>query len=434
MKNIVLLSLCLGLTAMPALAQLGGFANKVNNKVASKAAQRADQKIDKKIDEALDAAEGKPAATSTAESSKPVANTTTQTANTANKSVTSYSKFDFVPGDKIVYADDFSRDEIGQLPLHWNTQGKAEMVNVDKTPGNWLRLFPTAVYLPGNKQSFTKNFTVEFDLMLDMHNNGYTYPYFSFGLLSSGDSDPADNEFLSSYRSIQSAEIYVRLASAGGTATYMESFDAGKKHFQSETQQLSNLENYYGKSAHVCIQVQESRLRVWFNGEKKFDLPRALPVSAVFNNMFFKTFSSSYKEDELGFYISNIKVAAGLPDARNKLLEQGKFSTTGILFDVNTATLKPESYGVLKEIGDILSKNPALNILIIGHTDSDGSDADNLQLSKKRSAAVKAALVTDFSIDESRIKTDGKGEAEALDDNKTKEGRAANRRVEFIKQ
>jgi OOP family OmpA-OmpF porin len=434
MKNIILLSLCTCLAAMPAVAQLGGFANKVNNKVASKAAQRADQKIDKKIDEALDAAEGKSPAPGTDDKEKPVTNSSAQNANPANKSVTSYSKFDFVPGDKIVYADDFTKDDIGQLPLHWNTQGKAELVNIDKMAGNWLRLFPTAVYLPGNKQSFSKNFTVEFDLLLDMHNNGYSYPYFSFGLLSSGDADPADNEFLQSYRSIQSAEIYVRLASGGGTGTYMESFDGGKKHFQSETQQLSNLENLYGKSAHVCIQVQESRLRVWFNGEKKFDLPRALPVTALFNNMFFRTFSSSYKEEELGFYISNIKVAAGLPDVRHKLLEEGKFSTTGILFDVNTANIKPESNGVLKEMGDILSKNPALGILIVGHTDSDGSDADNLQLSKKRSAAVKAALVEGFSIDESRIRTDGKGEAEAIDDNKTKEGRAANRRVEFIKQ
>ena len=150
--------------------------------------------------------------------------------------------------------------------------------------------------------------------------------------------------------------------------------------------------------------------------------------------MFFRTHASSYKEDQIGFYISNIKVAAGLPDARNKLLEEGKFSTTGILFDVNTATIKPESNGVLKEISDILGKNPDLSILIVGHTDSDGSDADNLLLSKKRSAAVKAALVAGSGIDESRIKTDGKGETDAIGDNKTKEGRAANRRVEFIKQ
>lgn len=425
--------MCLCFAVGSASAQLGSFGNKINNKVATKAAQRADQKIDKTIDDILDAAEGKQPNQGAANNSKTATTTSSQAEGLDEKSITSYSKFDFVPGEKIMYAEDFSGDEIGQLPLQWNTQGKAELVNIDKQNGNWLRLFPTAVYLPGNKKSFSKNFTVEFDMLLDLHNTGYTYPYFSFGLLSSGDSDPADNEFLKSYRSLQSAEIYVRLASGGGTGTYMESFDGGKKHFQSETQQLSNLEKFYGKSTHVCIQVQESRLRIWFNGEKKFDLPRALPVSSLFNNMFFRTFSSSYKDEDLGFYISNIKVAAGVPDARHKLLDEGKFSTTGILFDVNTATIKPESNGVLKEMGDILQKNTTLNILIAGHTDSDGNDADNLSLSKRRADAVKALLVKDFSIEESRIKTDGKGESEPLGDNKTKEGRTANRRVEFIK-
>ncbi|RYY13309.1 MAG: OmpA family protein, partial [Chitinophagaceae bacterium] len=431
MKNIILIPVFICIAVMPAAAQLGGFANKVNNKVATKANQRAEQKIDRKIDEALDAAEGKPSASTTNNNSKPVESSSTQTTNTSASTITSYSKFDFVPGEKIVYADDFAGDEPGQLPLTWNTQGKAELVTIEKHQGNWLRLFPTAVYLPGNKHSFSKNFTVEFDLLLDMHNTGYTYPYFSFGLLSSGNADPADNEFLKSYRAIQSMEVYVRLASGGGTGTYLESFDAGKKHFQSETQQLSSLENYYGKSTHVCMQVQESRVRVWFNGEKKFDLPRGLPVSSTFNNMFFRTFSSSYKEEELGFYITNLKVAAGLPDARNKLVEEGRFSTTGILFDINTAIIKPESAGVLKEMADILTKNPDLNILIIGHTDSDGNDVANLELSRKRSAAVKAALTESFNITGARIKTEGKGESLPAGDNKTKEGKAANRRVEF---
>ena len=74
-----------------------------------------------------------------------------------------------------------------------------------------------------------------------------------------------------------------------------------------------------------------------------------------------------------------------------------------------------------------------VKIKIIGHTDSDGTDAANLELSKKRSDAVKAALVKDYSIEESRLQTDGKGESVPVGDNKTKEGKAQNRRVEFIK-
>jgi outer membrane protein OmpA-like peptidoglycan-associated protein len=103
------------------------------------------------------------------------------------------------------------------------------------------------------------------------------------------------------------------------------------------------------------------------------------------------------------------------------------------LFDVNAATIKPESNGVLKEIAGILTEHKNIKIKIVGHTDSDGTDAANLDLSKRRAEAVKAALVKDFNIDGAMMETDGKGESVPAGDNKTKEGKAQNRRVEFIK-
>jgi outer membrane protein OmpA-like peptidoglycan-associated protein len=100
---------------------------------------------------------------------------------------------------------------------------------------------------------------------------------------------------------------------------------------------------------------------------------------------------------------------------------------------VNAATIKPESAGVLKEIATILKSNAGIKVKIIGHTDSDGADAANLELSKKRSEAVKTALVRDWGVDASSLETDGKGESSPVGDNKTKEGKAQNRRVEFVK-
>jgi len=138
-------------------------------------------------------------------------------------------------------------------------------------------------------------------------------------------------------------------------------------------------------------------------------------------------------DSEVGYNVTNIKIAKGIPDTRHKLIDEGAFSTTGILFDVNTATIKPESNGVLTEIAGILKKHADVKIKIVGHTDSDGSDASNLELSRKRSGAVKDALVKDFGIDASRIETEGKGESSPVANNKTKEGKAGNRRVEFIK-
>jgi outer membrane protein OmpA-like peptidoglycan-associated protein len=81
---------------------------------------------------------------------------------------------------------------------------------------------------------------------------------------------------------------------------------------------------------------------------------------------------------------------------------------------------------VLKEYAD-------LRVRIIGHTDADGNDASNLDLSQRRAASVKAALAKEFGIDESRMETDGKGESEPIDNNTTPAGKANNRRVEFIK-
>lgn len=118
---------------------------------------------------------------------------------------------------------------------------------------------------------------------------------------------------------------------------------------------------------------------------------------------------------------------------RSKLLTEGKLVTHGILFDVGSDKIKPESYTTLKEIATVLKENPEVRVKIIGHTDSDGSDAANLELSKRRAASVKNALSKDFGIDASRMETDGKGESQPIADNKTQEGKANNRRVEFIR-
>jgi outer membrane protein OmpA-like peptidoglycan-associated protein len=133
------------------------------------------------------------------------------------------------------------------------------------------------------------------------------------------------------------------------------------------------------------------------------------------------------------YLISNIKLAVGAPDTRNKLITEGKYVTRGILFDINSDQIKPESYGVLKDFATVMKENADVKVKIVGHTDADGKDDDNLQLSKKRSESVKKFLHSEFGIEESRMETDGKGESEPIDKNDTPAGKANNRRVEFIK-
>lgn len=420
----------------PCLAQAqSGLLEKIKNRAKAKAEQRVVNRADKEMDKALDDIEGK---------GQPAKESNNSTASTSSKetapkqdatpTITAYSKYDFVPGEKIVYAEDFSQDEIGELPLGWNTGGKAELVTLDAYPGRWLKLYQNAMYLTNNKDTFSKNFTVEFDVILQLQNpNGYSYPQLSLGMLASTTLEPNSNEILERPKQFQEMHVQIRPSEGGTTYTYLESAFEGKKYFASETQNTAALEKYYHKVSHIAMQVQGPRVRVWINGEKKFDLPMAMPTYYVFNQLFFQLHQSNLKDDQIGIYIGNLKVATGKPDTRHKLVEEGKFSTTGILFNVNSAEIKPESGGVLKEIADVLKKFSEIKVMIIGHTDSDGQDAANLTLSQKRAAAVKESLVKEYGIEGERIQTDGKGEKEPVGDNKSREGKAQNRRVEFIK-
>jgi OOP family OmpA-OmpF porin len=171
MKKIILLFLL----SLPffAQAQLGGLMNKVKNKTQ----QRIDNKVDKAIDNGLDKMEGKESTAST-----PAQKTETKTPSADNTTaLASFSKYDFIPGEKIIYTEDFSQDAIGELPLNWNTNGKAELVTLNSFEGKWLRIYQNASYLTANKDSFSKNFTIEFDAILQMKPNGWLYPQFSFG-------------------------------------------------------------------------------------------------------------------------------------------------------------------------------------------------------------------------------------------------------------
>ena len=132
--------------------------------------------------------------------------------------------------------------------------------------------------------------------------------------------------------------------------------------------------------------------------------------------------------------VSNIRVAIGAPDTRNKLMTEGKLVTYGIYFDVNKDIVKPESFGTLKDIAAVLNEVPDVKVKIVGHTDSDGADATNLDLSKRRAASVKAELAKSFNVNGDRLITDGMGETQPVASNDTPVNKALNRRVEFIKQ
>lgn len=105
----------------------------------------------------------------------------------------------------------------------------------------------------------------------------------------------------------------------------------------------------------------------------------------------------------------------------------------GIYFDFGKATLLPQSAPALRAVADLMAKNPGWNLRVEGHTDNIGSAAYNLDLSKRRAAAVAAALTTQYKLQETRLNANGFGATKPVAKNDTLAGRAANRRVELAR-
>lgn len=117
-----------------------------------------------------------------------------------------------------------------------------------------------------------------------------------------------------------------------------------------------------------------------------------------------------------------------------KIDQSGKVALYGIYFDTNKATVKTESKPTLDEIGTLLKDNPSLKLLVVGHSDNQGDFDYNVDLSKRRAAAVKKVLVESYGINASRLKPWGVGYATPVASNNSEAGRAKNRRVELVAQ
>jgi outer membrane protein OmpA-like peptidoglycan-associated protein len=338
----------------------------------------------------------------------------------SDTSIQTYSKYDFVPGAKVLVYEDFSRDAIGDFPENWNTNAASETVTVSGQPGHWLMLNKKGIYRQDDVNNLPDNFTYEFDLIYAGDND-----FLRLFFVSGGD-DKGKLSFDIGQRSGVDIGIQPIIRDKGGIA-HIYVYNDGNNTIDNNVQFHNNGDT----KIKVSVWRQKQRMRVYINQEKVFDLPRAFPAGKVYNTSMFQLWSDLQNQDK--YLIGNIKLAVGEPDTRNKLITEGKFSTTGILFDVNSAVIKPESYGTLKDIADVLQDNANVHVKIIGHTDSDGNASANLALSKRRAESVKSILISEFKIDASRLSTDGKGATDPAAPNTTTEGKAQNRRVEFVK-
>ncbi len=334
------------------------------------------------------------------------------------KNMQVYSKFDFVAGDKILFYDDFSNDFIGDFPSLWNTNGSGEVVTIGDSSEKWFEMKPGAnvFYIP-DVPSLPEEYTAEFDLL-------------ATGLDSKTSSSTILRVVLSDDNNFRWGD-YVYAA-----IPFCQYHPIGFR-VRGKTSQINN--NITGDirsdvlgEPHISIAVNKQRFRLWVNEKKYIDIPRFIDAGSALTTLKFEVMY--FKDGKERLFMKNLKVAEGGVDLRRKLMAEGSVSTNGILFDSGSANIQPQSMGIIRQIYQVLQQENSMNLMIEGHTDSDGDDATNMDLSKRRADAVRNALIDIYNVAGSRLQTSGKGESEPVGDNGTADGKAQNRRVVFIKQ
>ncbi|HXB32702.1 MAG TPA: OmpA family protein [Puia sp.] len=315
-------------------------------------------------------------------------------------SLASYQNYDFVPGNKVLFDDEFTDDQSGEFPTHWSlTGGQAilNMVGSDKafflTDGNYVHVAP----LMKNKSYLTSSFSVEYDVY---GTDGYQ------GMLA----------------------IYDGGGNALTVCVKPNSVDfAGTGNFSGAMPADIGGNNYLRKWHHIAVAFKNNQMKVYVDKYRVLLVPQVgltparLEIECIGDHdkpAIFKSFKIS---DSVQFYMTGQKFT------------DAKLVTHGINFDVDKATITPQSMGTLNMVVKLMQDNPDLKFEVDGHTDNTGTAAHNLVLSQQRAAAVTAQLVT-MGIDASRLSSKGLGDTKPIADNSTLDGKANNRRVEFVRQ
>ncbi len=338
------------------------------------------------------------------------------------KSIKIYSKFDYVPGDQLLFFDDFSNDFVGDFPAKWDTNGNGEVVTYGESSEKWFELKSKSAYYPDIKD-FPEDFTIEFDFMV-------------LGIDQSTSSGAnlilnlRDNNSYDWYNTDKNG-IRVTLPLCQYIDTDIRIWNSINGETTINNLVESDIRKVVLEMPHVSIAVNGTRFRLWLNETKYLDLPKLVP-NDILNYIRFDLEGLVDGKDRL--FIKNLKIAGGGMDLRKKLIADGKVSTNGINFDSGSANIQPQSMGIIRQIYQVLEQEKSMKLKIVGHTDADGNDATNMELSKERAEAVKNTLISVYGIAADRMTAEGKGESEPLGDNSTADGKAKNRRVEFIKQ
>ncbi len=393
-KFIWLVSALSALALVAAPLSHAGLGDKLKKKVTGSAEKKAEDQVDKATDDASKKAEGEKGEGKDAEGEK------TDAPKGSGDIGKVSTKFDFVPGDKVLFYDDFTQDELGEFPAQWKLeQGTFEVAEFKGQ--RWLRStamtsvitmkVPAAPTLP-------EYWTFELDFYCG---------------------EPSGNVLDVIGKKGDGQNAWDLTFPYSGTHAY---FLTGK--ITADTP-LEN-EKTWGEVHHVMFMARGNALKVYIDQQRVSSIPEIDLTNGQPDHLVISLWSD--KEP----MITNVRFAEGNKPVADPFAD-GKLVTYGIYFDSGSDVVKPESAPVLRQIAAYMEKNAAVKVQIVGHTDNQGKADGNLDLSKRRSASVAKVLSTQFKIAADRFTTDGMGDTKPISKNDSNEGRAANRRVEFSK-
>ena len=323
-----------------------------------------------------------------------------------------YAKSDFVAGDEIIFDDPMDNEQLGEWPSMWDLYaGNGETMSVG---GKKAMLISERYSKVGPLMKTPKNylgdmFTIEFDYFHEV-----TGEWSSAWLVLNFYMADSDDELMRFEKSVDGRggeDQDKRWESKWQT-------NNGESRGGSEVEMLENQWN------HIAISFNKRAWKVYVNGVRIINVPNVKTPPGWFE--------FEVSNGNKNIYLTNLRIAKGAVPLYDRMMSEGKFITYGITFDVGKSTIKPESMGEINRIVQLMTENPDLKFSVEGHTDSTGNAASNQTLSEARSQAIVAKLV-ELGIAQDRLTAVGKGQNSPIADNNTDEGRAKNRRVEFVK-
>lgn len=352
---------------------------------------------------------------------------------TKEAEMTAYRKFGFVRGSNIIYEYAFEEVEVGDYPRSWISDAGGEVVTLSNLPGKWLKSNELGNNFVDYFKEFPSNFTFEFDVVQNIKSTSdYNDLVVTFA------STAGERNFSKTIRKSESSgfsvdiDLFKPWLEYENYWSHADSTNSTYIEIRSPNQYNLDPFNVTKQKLHVSFVRQDSRLICYLNTTRVFDLRNAFAKNTLLNNLNFMM-RSNVEDPNSGLYISNLVLAETVMDARKDLFVDGKYVTNAILFETNSDKIQPTSLSAVNVVAEYLKANPTVKLKVVGHTDNVGQDATNLDLSSRRAKSVVKELVDYHKIDPSRLSSEGMGETKPIGDNNTMEGRAKNRRVEFIK-